>query len=159
VVRRPIPGSATSAGRRRWRRRGDGGGGDLPPGTFDGSESIPSPYADPERNSVERLIIVSRTVLDPSRLSNRRYQRRIGLVAALHFVVDAAFIGRLGAPWFARGLVLIGAAVYVAVRFRRPVARLLGDPGPRVAVRAPSRRVQRQRRHHPGGHLPVDEYR
>jgi len=87
VGRSPIRyvGGATavaSAGRRRWRdlRR-----------HLRRVESIPSPYADPERNSVERLIIVSRTVLDPSRLSDRRYQRRIGLWPP-STSCDAAFI-------------------------------------------------------------------
>ena len=103
----------------RWIRRSAGGSGDLPPSTFDGSEATPNPYTDPDRNWVDQFIVISTTLLDPSRLANRLYQRRLGLVAALLFAVDAVVAYAFGAPWFALGCVLIGLAVYLAVRFLR----------------------------------------
>ena len=104
---------------RRWGRRDGGGGGDLPADTFDGSEATPSPSTDPDRNWVDQFIVISTTLLDPSRLANRRYQCRVGLVAGLLFAVDAVVAFALGAPWFALGCLLIGAAVFLAIRFLR----------------------------------------
>ena len=76
-------------------------------------------YCDPDRNWVDLFTVVARTAIDPSRLSNRLYQRRMGLTASLLFLVYGVVSFGLGARWLALGLILIGVAVYVAVRFRR----------------------------------------
>ena len=102
-----------------WGRRNEGDGDDLPASTFDGSEATPSPYTDPDRQlgrSDDRHL---HDAADPSRLGNRRYQRRLGLAAVLLFAVDAVVAYALGAPWFGLGCLLIGVAVYCAVRFLR----------------------------------------
>jgi len=101
-----------------WRSRsGRRNDGDVPASTFDGSDATPSPYTDPDRNWVDLFTIISGSLLDPSRLSNRLYQRRLGLVAGLFFLADGVLAYLLGAPWFALCLILIGVATTVAVRF------------------------------------------
>jgi len=112
---RPVPFRVVGWRRRSTRRRD----ADIPASTFDGSDATPSPYTDPDRNWVDLFTIISGSLLDPSRLSNRLYQRRIGLVAGLLFLVDGALAYSFGASWLALGLVLIGVTVYAVVRFIR----------------------------------------
>jgi hypothetical protein len=102
----------------RWRHgSGRRNGSDLPASTFDGSDATPSPYTDPDRNWVDLFTVISGSLLDPSRISNRLYQRRLGLVAGLFFLADGVLAYLLGAQWFALCLILIGVATTVAVRF------------------------------------------
>lgn len=103
-----------------WRKRStQRSDSDLPASTFEGSEATPSPLTDPDRNWVDLFTTISGSLLDPSRLSNRLYQRRLGLTAALLFLVYGAVSFGLGARWLALGLILVGIAVYAIVRFRR----------------------------------------
>src|ERR1700678_3994925 len=103
-----------------WRNRStQRSDSDLPASTFEGSEATPSPLTDPDRNWVDLFTTISGSLLDPSRLSNRLYQRRLGLTAALLFLVYGAVSFGLGARWLALGLILVGIAVYAIVRFRR----------------------------------------
>jgi hypothetical protein len=110
-----------------WRNRStQRGDSDLPASTFEGSEATPSPLTDPGRNWVDLFTIVSGSLIDPSRLSNRLYQRRLVLAAALLFVACGVVSFGLGARWLALGLILVGIAVYVTMRFRRiPALALL----------------------------------
>jgi hypothetical protein len=102
-----------------WRHRSTSGRGDLPASTFDGSDETPSPYSDPDRNWVDQFVIISGSLLVPSRPSNRLYQRRLGLIAGLLFLADGVLAYVFGAQWLALGLILVGVAVNVVVRFRQ----------------------------------------
>jgi hypothetical protein len=97
-----------------WRQRKND---DLPSSTFDGSEATPSPYTDPSTNWVDLFTIVAGSLVDPSRLSNRLYQRRIGLVAGLFFLADAVGAYFLGLRWFALCLFLMGVGAIIAARW------------------------------------------
>jgi hypothetical protein len=110
-----------------WRNRStQGSGSDLPASTFEGSEATPSPLTDPRRNWVDLFTIVSGSLIDPSRLANRRYQRRLVLISTLLFLACGVVSFGLGARWLALGLILVGIAVYVIMRFRRiPAVALL----------------------------------
>ena len=80
---------------------------------------------DPGRNWVDLFTIVSGSLIDPSRLSNRRYQRRLVLISTLLFLACGVVSFGLGARWLALGLILVGIAVYVIMRFRRIPAVVL----------------------------------
>jgi hypothetical protein len=109
-----------------WQNRStQRSGGDLPASTFEGSEATPSPLTDPDRNWVDLFTTISGSLLDPSRLSNRLYQRRLGLTAGLLFLVYGVVSFGFGARWLALGLILVGIAVCLTVRFSRiPVLAL-----------------------------------